>query len=369
MPRRALPPQLRLRRRRGDTTAAPVTGVHSPRLADFVRAPSYRIVANQSEVQIGRSVRGGTWQEPAQLATWIAGRGTMDVPCYAPAVQVDEGETHVFKWRVKPRYVTTRYAYSIRISSPAVVSLTITIDGVAHPYTAWPRAQAVNQTYFVDRDVQSSAVAELELSVTGADSQPSGTVLVEAISIEAVPRALVLCDDNECGVQGELFRPRNPIIQRNIHDALIDRIDNLRDVTRRPSMLQHARSDLDPWTVAGSPVSLFDDGVAMLMPNYYGADGTGVVSWAALVKCSTSATAGTIDVSNIASGTNADQIVIPTNTTSWTWIEGGTGFDVDAEDNAAPDGRRLARNDDATFVATRTAGAGTISIATLSIWS
>jgi hypothetical protein len=360
---------LRFRRRRRADAAPSVTGVHSPRLSDFVRAPNYRIIANQSEVQIGRTVRGGTWQDTAQLANWIASRGTMLVPAYSPNVAVDEGETHVFRYRVRPRYVATRFAVSMRVSSPTAIVMQITVGGVDHPYTAWPRADASSVTFIVDRDAQSSSTEQIELRVIGADSQPSGTALVEAISIEELPRALVLCDDNECGVQPELFRPRNPITNRNIHDALIDRIDNLRDATRRPSYWQFARSDLDPWSVAGTPVSLFTDPFSMLAPCFYRNDDRGVASWAALVKCSTGATEGTIDVSNIASGTSADQIAIPANTTDWTWLEGDTGFDVDAEDNTSPDGRRLARNDDATFLATRTAGAGTISIATLSIWS
>lgn len=362
-------PLLRRRKRRGDTTAAPVTGIHSPSLGGTALAPSYRGIARQDEIEIARSVRGGTWQDAAQLANWIAGRGTSIVPAYAPMVAVDEGETHTFRWRVKPRYQTTRYALSIRVSSTTPVIQTLHYGSTSATIQALPRSSTTAaRVFYFDRTAQSTDVEELSISVVGADSQPGGTTLVESISIEALPRTVLVCDDDDLGFQTELFRPRVSIEQPNVHDALIDRIDNLRSATRRPSYWQFARSDLDCWTVTGTPVSLFTDSFAVLAPCFNRDDDRGPVSWAALVKCSTGATEGDIDISSTLGGANVGTVVIPANTLDWTWIEGDQ-FDADAEDNTTPDGRRYGRDDDVSLVATRTAGAGTISIATISIWS
>jgi hypothetical protein len=361
---------LRFRKRRLAASAAPATGIHSPRLSDVVGVPDYRIIASQSDVVIAASVRGGTWQDAAQLANWIAGRGVMEVPCYAPNVFIDEGETHTFRYRVRPRYVTTRYALSLRISSPttASVNLTITVGGIASSYVARPRSVAPNVTFYFDRTAKSASVEELSFTIAGAESQPDGACTVEALALEALPRTRLICDDNECGIQGELFRQRNPILNSSVHDALFDRLNNLRDVARRPGLLQFARSDLDAWTVAGTPVSLFADGISLTGQSIYGSDTTDAGSWAALVKCSDGSTAGTIEISNVSGGASVTGLSISAGTTSWTWVD-GLAWNFDCEDNTTPDGLRLARRDDHTFTATRTAGAGTISIATVSAWA
>lgn len=352
----------------GDTTTAPTTGIHSPAHSGSATVPWHRIIASQAEVATGRPVRGGTWAGACQLANWIAGRGTMDVPSYSPGVEVDEGETHTFRWMVRPRYVTTRYAFSLRMSCGDPIALAVSIGGAAHQVFAGSRQTARNEVYYIDRTAQSADEAELSLSITGAESMASAA-LIEALSIEALPRTVIACDANELGMQPDVFRSRLPIKQANIHDALIDRVDDLRDTARRTGLFQFARSDLDPWVISsGSDTALFSDPFALNGRQVFGDDTIAISSFWALCKCSDGTTAGQITVDNVSQGSAVDTVTIPTGTTSWTWIRSDNSITHDCEDNTTVDGRRVGRWDDTTITAKRTAGAGSISIATLSIF-
>src|SRR5690606_25584836 len=100
---------------------------------------------------IGRPVRGATWIDAARLQCWLAGRGSMDVPAHAPMAVVDDGDVGEFRYWVKPRFQTARYAYHINLTGPGNRRATITIDGVATEVEPGTRANPRPVTLFRDR--------------------------------------------------------------------------------------------------------------------------------------------------------------------------------------------------------------------------
>lgn len=323
---------------------------------------------------ISLSVRSGTWIDAAHTQNWLAGRGSMDVPAHAILGTIAGAATNTFRYWTKPRIQTARYAYSLVLRSttdtPGSASVAIPTGGSAVDVPVGTRHNPVTTTLYADRASLSSAEAELSLDITA----PSGNaIVVESLSIEAVPRTLLIVG-NDLGVDRLRFWARQPIMEPSLSSQLLDRQNDLRDACRRVGGFQFSRGTTSPWTITtASPswATLFDDDIGILGRLLYSGDTTRTYSCRVLAKCSDGTTAGTVRVNND-SGTAAASITIAAGTTSWTWLPSTGGaaatFSVDAEDNTAADGLRGAAHDDHTFECQRTAGTGSVQIATISVY-
>lgn len=335
--------------------------------------PEWRVAAPYGAVKISRSVRGEEWIEAARLQCWLAGRGSMDVPAHAPLVTISGGASATFRYWTKPRYQTTRYAYgfTLRGASRGEATVTIPSGGTAYATTIGTRDDPQPMTIPIGRSAQSLAEAELSFDIAA----PAGLdVTVECVSIEALPRMFLDTAGSDLGVERTRFFARRPIAVASLGTQLLARQNDLRDACRRVGAFQFARGDGSPWSVTtDSPswATLFDAAIGILGRKLYSTDTTRTLSWRVLAKCSDGTTSGSVRVNND-SGTGASTITIPTGTTTYTWLPTTAGaaatFSADAEDNTTATGLRGGAHDDHTFEAQRTAGAGTISIATISIF-
>lgn len=357
---------LRFRKRRpGGSFARPA----SPPSGTLRDVPPHRIVAAQSEIAISRSVRSVHWVDEATVQNWAAGRGDMLVPAFNTKADVDDGVSPTFRWKVKPRYQTCSLAFGFLATCTVNFSLKLTIMGQPPVnYLTRPRGQATPAYFIYDLPTQGTDVIELTLRAEGPEGM-STSAIVECLSVEALPRSALFTNGFELGVDSEIERYRQPITRTSLHDQVGDHVDDLLLACRRTGMVQVARGDSDPWVInSGTYTDLFASDSNLLGRSQFRAQASKPSHWWALVKCSDGTTAGDITVDNQSFGTALDTITIPVGTTGWTWIAEGTGFDHDCEDNTTATGLRLGRFDDHKFKARRTAGAGLISIATISAY-
>ncbi len=331
--------------------------------------PESRNTLIDGAVRIARSVRAVTWIDAARLHCWLAGRGSMDVPVHAPGVTISGGASSTFRYRTRPRYQTTRYAYGfvLRGASPGVATVTIPSGGDAYSVPVGTRDRPRPYTIPIDRAARSSAEAELTFDVAA----PAGLdVTIESLSVEAMPRMFVDTDGSDLGADRLRHFARQPIVEPYFASELLHRQGDLRDACRRVGALQLSRGTSDPWVItAASPSwdTILDDAIGLLGRLIYSGDIDRPLIWYVLAKCSDGSTSGTVRVNSHSQGTPSSVISVPTSTTDWTWL-GGDEVIVDAEDNTTVDGLRGGNHDDHTWQGQRTAGSGTISVATISVY-
>lgn len=348
--------------------------------------PEQRIIASKdaagnvrNTIAIANSVRAISWVDAARLQCWLAGRGSMDVPSHAPFCKLNE-QTAEFRYWTKPRYQTTRYALTVLCSSASIGKYALVqfpTGATAQAITARRRRDATPVTLFADVSAQGTTEGEITLSIQA----PSGTtdLMVDGIQIEALPRTILSVNANDLGANRLDFFPRQPILESNLIDQILDSQNNLRDAARRVGLYQMSRGTVNSqdtaWHItSGTYVDLHDGPVTFLPRKLYSGQATYNCSWRVLVKCSDGTTAGDVRVSNTSGGTGVSVITVPAGVTAWTWLPGlvnGTSpatFVADCEDNTTSDGRRSSRWDEHTFEARRTAGAGTMQIATISVY-
>lgn len=330
-----------------------------------------RIVAAQGGVAIAASVRSVHWVDAARLWNWASGRGSMDVPAHVPGSLISPSEFATFTYRTSPRYQTTRHLLTLLLSSegvPGVAQVTVPSGATTYDVPYMTRELARPWSIVIDRASQSTSEDELSFDIE-VNVAEDDACRIECVSIEALPRLVLVASDDDLGVDPEIVRPRNPIAETSLHDQLAARGDLLAAASRRVGMLQVARGSSDPWTFnSGTFADFFSSDHPLLGRSLTSGDDVTAMSWAVLAKCSDGTTAGEVVVDNVSVGTGLDTITIPAGTTSWTWLPQDSGFDCDAEDNSTSTGLRSATWDDHKFKCRRTAGTGTISIATLSVW-
>ena len=305
---------------------------------------------------IGRSVRSGTWIDAARLQNWIAGRGASVVPAHNTFATIPPGDSADFRYRIKPRYAETRYAYHLSIQGRADV----TIDGVVAELPG-VGGSVVRATILRDRSAQSDAEAELAVQVFA----PSSFVYVECIAIEAVPRTLLSASD--LGVDRALLWARQPIQADPLSTRMLSQQAALRQSARRSGLYQYSRGTLTPWTRASAtPLVLFDGDFSLLGRKLFAGDTdpSGRTAWRALARCTDGMTAGYVQPRR--GGSLLGATTIPTGTASWTWLGGTITHDV--EDNASANGYRGGGPDDFNLIMGRTAGTGSVQIASVSFF-
>lgn len=311
---------------------------------------------------ISRPVRGGTWIEAARLQNWLAGRGAMDVPAHAPMAYLDDTASATFRYWTKPRFQTARYAYHLSLTSAedAPARARVTIDGVSSEVPVGSRSQPSHVTLFRDRSSLSTTETELAIEVRAAEGLHSLTV--ESISIESVPRSRLLVP-NDLGANRLNYLARAPINDRSIAAELLGRQAALRAAARRVGLFQFSRGDESPWTRAsGTPANLFAVPFSLTgrkLFNGQTSTSSGVTKWRALARVSNGTTSGLLTL------TGGATVTVPTSATSWTWIT-GTNFSHACEDNATADGYQSGTPDERNIAFSRTAGSGTVSVATVS---
>jgi hypothetical protein len=340
--------------------------------------PERRIVCSKdpygntrSTIAIANSVRAVSWVDAAALQCWLAGRGSMDVPAHCPfETTLSDLDSTEFRYWTKPRYQTTRYALTIVLSGAAggVAYAQFPIGGATQTIRAPRRREAVPVTLFADRSSQSSSEAEIGCYVAAAESDG---VSVDLIQIEALPRGLLSVSGSDLGAKRLAFNPRQPIIEATVVDQVLDRQNDLRDAARRVGLFQQSRGTNNPWTTtSGSYSGLFVGTIAFVPRQLYDGQTFYRCSWRVLAKCSDGSTAGDIRVTTTSG--ESSTITIPTSTTSWTWLPTTAGaaatFEPECEDNTTSDGLQGAAYDECTFEFRRTAGAGSVQIATVSVF-
>lgn len=309
---------------------------------------------------IGRPVRGATWIDAARLQNWLAGRGSMDVPAHAPMAWLDD-EVGEFRYWTKPRFQTARYAYHVSLNIPGNKPAIVTIDGVSTEVQPATRANPRPVTLYRDRASLSDAETELVITIEPGEGNQ---VHVESIAIEAVPRTQLLVT-NDLGVDRLGFLARQPIAAPALTADLLGAQAALRQSCRRVGLFQFSRGTHAPWTsTSTTPVNLFADSFSLTGRKLYASDTRpgGRTKWAALARCSNGTTSGRIAMV----GGSTNFIDVPTGTTGWTWFFGAFAHDV--EDNTTASGYRGGAPDEYNVTLARTAGTGTISVASLSFY-
>jgi hypothetical protein len=341
--------------------------------------PERRIVCSQdpygnvrSTIAIANSVRGVSWVDAAALQCWVAGRGSMDVPAHCPfETTLADTDSSEFRFWTKPRYQTTRYALTLVLSSSARTRAYVQfpIGGATQPVRVDRRRDATPMVFFADRSSQSLAEAEIGCLVSAVES---GSCWVDQIQIEALPRGILSVSGSDLGANRLAFRPRQAIVEGTLVDQVFDRQNDLRDAARRVGLFQQSRGTNNPWqTSSGSYGNLFVDTVSWVPRVIYSGQTTYTCSWRVLAMCTDGSTAGDIRVSN-SGGTGVSTITIPAGTTSWTWLPSTAGaaatFAAECEDNTSSTGLQSGAYDEHTFEFRRTAGAGEVWIATVSVF-
>lgn len=307
---------------------------------------------------IGRPVRGATWIDAARLQNWLAGRGSMDVPAHAPMAGLKD-VSGSFRYWVKPRFQTARYACHLVLSAASAGSVSVAVqDGAPVTVPVGGFARPASVTIFADRAALSDAETELTIEIAAGSVE----VRVESIAIEAVPRTQLLVT-NDLGVERLGFLARQPITAPALATDLLGMQAALRRSCRRVGLFQFSRGTHAPWTSTSSTqADLFAAPFSLLGRKLYASDTRpgGRTKWAALVRCSNGTTSGRVAMV----GGSSNFVNVPTGTTNWTWVFGAFAHDV--EDNTAANGYRGGSPDLFNVALSRTAGTGSVQVASVS---
>lgn len=309
---------------------------------------------------IGRSVRGITWIDAARLHNWLAGRGSMDVPAHAPMVELDEGDVTTLRYWVKPRFQTARYAYHLLVNGTSRGEWSATIDGVTSPLPVGTRDEPIPATLYRDRVALSSGETELSIEIACPESVgPVG--IVECVAVEAVPRTELLVA-NDLGVDRLNFRARQIIDEGSLSAKLLGRQRDLRLACRRTGLFQFSRGTIPfhTWrSTSSTPSNLFLAPFSLTGRKLFsGQTITAATKWRALAMCSNGTTEGQLVFAG------GPTLTIPAGTTDWTWFT-GDAFGHACEDNTTADGFPVGGPSEGNITLARTAGSGTVSVASV----
>ncbi len=326
-----------------------------------------------SDVTSGTSVRGITFRRMGGLINWVNGRGAALVPATAPGGgTIAASASKTYRFRVFPRLQALRRLWAVRMRRATTDegrSVTVRI-----PDTGSPRARSVatkgagTQPLLFLEDVLTPSASEQELSIK-ITNDGTDAIIVEGISVHELPRARLDIDSTEFGLDIDTVRGGDAIFDDVGLSAggLDESIKAAETIARRCGYFHWVVDvgDAAKFT-SGSPTDFFQ-----LEPPFLGRkenrdDVVSETTWRIYAANTDGTTAGTFDVTMTSGDTLT--ITIPAGTTSFTWLpaSGGT-LDVDAEDHSTADGRRGGAFDGADVTVTRTAGAGTVEIAVISV--
>jgi len=321
--------------------------------------PETRVDLSQDEALISLGVRAVTWQHAVRLHNWIAGRPAVLVPCTVPRASVGAGLSADFPFWVKPRYQDVRLLYSLLLTTESECQATIKINGVGVGTGFRIREQRNAAWFSFVRELALQSTTEQELVFTVEAT--GGTVFVDGLMIEALPRTSLAIDANDLGSDRVLLGIRQPISERTMSANLLDLQSALRDSARRTGF-HISWGSLTPYsTVSASYVGMLEGSIMNLGRFLYASDTTRSMIWAAKCYASDASTSAEIRMVNDAGIT---YITMPAGTTTATWFT--KAMTVDAEDNTFSTGLRGGVHDDHMSGVIRTAGSGTVYVETIS---
>ena len=336
--------------------------------------PESRLDLTQADVASSDTLRALTWVDAVRQHNWLAGRPVSVVPSYRPGV-LFFNDANDYYFRTKPRYQDTRYVLKLRLShdgaSPGTAQVTLPVGGTTYTLSARPRSSGNPIEYELPFDLASQGTTETSLSFR-VEPDDAGNYDIEACSIEAAPRVFLVDDGSDLGLDRLRFNHRAPITANDLA-KLLARTNELRAAARRVGMWHHAWGSGLPFsTTSGAGVNAFGtaggNSISLLARSLYDGDTTRTLSWAVRGYCSDGTTSADVELNASTSGGN-DVISIPTGTTAAAWMATSTSaFAVNVEDNTEADGLPSSAHDEVDVTVTRTAGAGTVFIESISIW-
>lgn len=179
--------------------------------------PERRVDLVEDAIKIAAPVRGDDWIEASQLLNWCAGRGTMVVPIHSPLAQITDATT--FLYRVRPPIRTTYLAVSVVLTSPSVSKCEITaqmtspsgVISTTVEVDVSPSQDPRTSTFII----KSPSLYDDARTIGLVFAAPLGTVTFHSLGIEALPRG-VLVNDDDIGVVRGRYMARQPIAQPSV---------------------------------------------------------------------------------------------------------------------------------------------------------
>lgn len=333
--------------------------------------PEQRIVLLDEGIRIAESVRAVHWAHTSRLNNWIAGRGRPLVPSFAPLVEIDPGTSSSFFFRVRPSYQHVRLRIEVILSASGPATALVAVPDASSPWsTVQARGPSARPIVIeVDRKDRVDAEESFVVGIAVADGQFA--VLVESISVEAYPRAFLDNDANDLGSDRMMFWPRTPISQRNFGDNLLAHQTVLKRSARR-AMFHMSWGSASPWTTGSAgPTEVFGTGFGLIGRYLY--EGETVRELACRVRgfCSDETTSAEVTIENTGGGSGV-VISIPAGSIVPAWhpplASAPATFECDAEDPSHEVGLRGGAVDLHQVSVERTAGSGTVSLESISIW-
>lgn len=334
--------------------------------------PHRRPTASVTDVRVGRAVRGPTWQQAALLNNWVHGRGAQLVPLYSPVVQLTGSTKYELRFRVTPNYQTLERLwsiYAVAVDKPETVSVTVPAGGTTFvKHVPFIRNEAVPQTVHEALSAQSGAETTLSIEL-----EPSGDINLRGLGCWELPRATLAQGGSDRGMDNTHFNPGGLIGATPLAPLVATMADG--SAGRRASLLQWAvpvlaggatTTAFAASTTSASHVDIFALPTPVLGRKLGVTDTTKTVTCKVLHWSSDGAsTTGTARLNSSKNG--ASSTVTVGGTTTPTWSDAIT-LAVDAEDPTVADGRRGSTWDELDVQWARTSGAGTLYIASVSIW-
>ena len=314
-------------------------------------------------VKNGRDPRGATFQSVASMLNWILGRGGQLIPAFTFGA-LAAGAAKTLQFTLFPN----RYAYSriwvfnarptgdkpfvLNVSSSAggSASLTFTSERSGEP-------QMMRQT------ITSPTDQQVILNLTLSCPSSSGAGFIDSVQCFEAPRAFLNTTESKV-TDEQFFAAGRPI--NNVVGTLLDNLVDVRVARRRPGLFYWGVDLADAFTTTSTTyVNIFE----LLQHSAIRAYGDVYNDGRNFVNCRVYARAtggsGTYQVTTTSGNSQTRAI---SGSGAWGWISSTINtvvINIDTEDIAAVDGRRLNRSDELTHKVKADAGGTTIDVATV----
>lgn len=325
-------------------------------------------------VRVGEAVRGPTAVDAAAACNHVLGRGEQIVPAYAvTSATLTKNSAYKIKWRILPRYqVWQRYLWLACRSSASTSSITVEFPTGA---TAVTRSVTGSRSLVAPRPFEqtlsSQAATETELDITITSNNDD--LQIDGISVEDVPRAVLDTAGDDLGTDTSRLIAGQPILYSTVANLFTAAYDD--SLIGKRTLWQWAV----PYSAGGATTTSFAlsstdasftnklaAGAPVLARQLDASATTATVKAAFLCWASDGTTAGQIRINSSVNGAGTTG-TISAGTTSPTWVT-ATNNTIDATDLGTSDGLQSSTFDLLQLQMQRTAGAGTLYCATVSVF-
>lgn len=339
----------------------------------YSRVPWKRTAPQLDDVQVGEPVRGRTWHEIALLVHWIRGHGQHLIPAHATSTTIAPGNTHTFRYKVKPsgRAIARVWFFVLRSDNPpgaGIVRLTLPTGGTVTVSPPVETGLGDGGRRMVVEELSAKSATETEVSFSAEHVGAGADVFVDAVSCFELPRAVLLwLDAVDEGLNLDVFRPGGAIHNNpsGAHLAIAPRIPDLvANTWPRRSLVHQAFAPLEVNTGVWTNLHALP---IRIVPKKVGrTDTTFEVAWDVLARATDGSTSGEVRITSHIDGTTKT-VTVPIGGTSMDW-RGPSTLEVRCEDLGEPDGLPGGSWEGVTFAARRTAGTGGIQVAGWDVW-